>query len=345
MRYLHVCSNEKFIPDYIDFINRNFDSDEHKFLVIKSSKYEIEKNEQVVVIDNVKDSIRLLNKHMKESKKIIFHSLINTHLIYFLFIHKSFLRKTYWVVWGADLYTYQNKSRNFKEYLKHSLRKFVYSRIHGIVTHIYGDYELAKKWYGVKGEYFYSFMYPSNLYKEYSLEPKKEEETTFIQVGNSADPSNNHLEIFEKLSGYKNENIKIFCPLSYGNSKYRDEIIKSGKEIFHDKFEPFIDFLPFEEYLDILGRTDIAIFNHKRQQAMGNITTLLGLGKKVYIRDDITTWGVYIKYGIKLYETNSSLNNLFEKMDKKIICENIKKIKEIFSEEKLIDDLDSIFKS
>lgn len=38
--------------------------------------------------------------------------------------------------------------------------------------------------------------------------------------------------------------------------------------------------MPFEEYLGLLAKIDIAILNHKRQQAMGNITTLLGLGKK-----------------------------------------------------------------
>ena len=42
--------------------------------------------------------------------------------------------------------------------------------------------------------------------------------------------------------------------------------------------------LPLSDYLKILGKIDIAIFNHERQQAVGNITSLLGLGKKVYIK-------------------------------------------------------------
>jgi len=34
--------------------------------------------------------------------------------------------------------------------------------------------------------------------------------------------------------------------------------------------------MPLDEYLNLLAKIDIAIFNHKRKQAMGNITTLLG---------------------------------------------------------------------
>ena len=45
---------------------------------------------------------------------------------------------------------------------------------------------------------------------------------------------------------------------------------------FWRKFKPLVDFMPFDEYLNLLAKVDIAIFNHKRQQAMGNTTILLG---------------------------------------------------------------------
>lgn len=43
---------------------------------------------------------------------------------------------------------------------------------------------------------------------------------------------------------------------------------------------PIVDFMDFNEYINFLSTIDIAIFNHKRQQGMGNIITLLGMGKK-----------------------------------------------------------------
>jgi dTDP-N-acetylfucosamine:lipid II N-acetylfucosaminyltransferase len=214
----------------------------------------------------------------------------------------------------------------------------------GLITHIKGDYDLAKAWYGAKGKYYYSFIYPSNLYKEYDLSKvEKDNGKKYIQVGNSADPSNNHMDIFRKLIDFKDYNIEIICPLSYGNMEYREKVIQQGKEVFGDKFKPLTKLLPFEEYLNILAKIDIAIFNHERQQAMGNITTLLGLGKKVYIRDDITTWDFCKEHGLKVY----SINNFDEKVFLQDIPEdekqrNIENVKFYFSEEKLVRDWEKI---
>lgn len=69
-------------------------------------------------------------------------------------------------------------------------------------------------------------MYPSNLYHEYSINNvSKTKENIIIQVGNSADCTNDHIEVFNKLKRYKN--IKIICPLSYGGDDvYIDNVIK-----------------------------------------------------------------------------------------------------------------------
>jgi hypothetical protein len=58
----------------------------------------------------------------------------------------------------------------------------------------------------------------------------------------------------------------------------------------------------FNEYLNLLGEIDVAIFAHRRQQAMGNTISLLGLGKKVFMRNDVTPWGVFQKTGVKVYD-------------------------------------------
>ena len=110
-----------------------------------------------------------------------------------------------------------------------------------------------------------------------------------------------------------------------------------------EKFVYIDKFIPFEKYLETLNCIDIAIFNHKRQQAVGNITTLLGLGKTVYIRDDITTWQFCLEYNLKVYSTNNELNNIVQKLDKIDANNNIEIIKREFSEEKLKSDLEKIF--
>lgn len=345
MRFLHLIPNDKFTEQYIEFVNNNFEVSDHLFLILgEGIGAKITSRNNVKTINKDFTSLVLLVQNMYKSKKIYLHGLFYPYLVFMLFLQPWLFKKANWIIWGGDLYWYNSEKKKLKSKLYESVRKVVIKNMGGFITHIKGDYELAQKWYGAKGNYYYSFMYPSNLFKDYPLTKMgKEKNKYYIQIGNSADPSNNHIEIFDKLRAYKNEDIEIICPLSYGDQQYRNEVIKKGNEIFGDKFNPIVTFLPFEKYLSHLFKIDIAIFNHKRQQAMGNITTLLGYGKKVYIRDDITTWQFFIEQGIKIWKANDNFENLLFEMSENERKNNMEQIKFIFSKQKLKDDLTYIF--
>lgn len=303
---LHVIHNDKFIPAFIDFIEQHFDFDQHRFFIMGDVvKYPIKKRRNIFFAEN--SGIRkiitpiLLAQYMNGAEKIILHGLLDFRVVQLLFLQPWLLKKCYWVMWGWDLYTYQLGERGWKWHIKEFLRRPVIRNLGHLVTFVKGDYVLAQKWYGAKGQYHECLMYPSNLYKESAIQPKAH--TTFnIQVGNSAHPTNNHLEIFEKLEPYKEQDLKIYAPLSYGQQAYAQEVIRVGRALFGDKFIPLTDFMPFEDYLKLQVDIDIAIFAHKRQQAMGNIVTLLGLGKKVYMRSDITPWQLFSSIGVKVFD-------------------------------------------
>ena len=38
---------------------------------------------------------------------------------------------------------------------------------------------------------------------------------------------------------------------------------KLGKELFGEKFFPIFDFMPFENFMKLLGQIDLALFAHK----------------------------------------------------------------------------------
>lgn len=212
-------------------------------------------------------------------------------------------------MWGGDFYFPEKQVW---------IKKQVIKRMGHFITYIKGDYFLAQKWYGASGEYHECFMYPSNLYKEHDIK-QKELNTINIQIGNSADPSNNHLDVLSKLVKYKDENIQIFTPLSYGDQEYAKDVIAKGKELFGEKFVALTDFMPFEKYLEFLGEIDIAIFAHKRQQAMGNTITLLGLGKKVYMRSDISPWQLFNDIDVKVFDVDDiQIDTIDEQTKKKI---------------------------
>jgi hypothetical protein len=185
-------------------------------------------------------------------------------------------------------------------------------------------------------------MYPSNLYKDLEL-PELKHDIISIQVGNSSDPSNNHLDIFKMMTPYKNHNIRVVVPLAYGDSSHAKLVLKEGKRIFGEKFYPLTEMLPLESYLDLLSRIDIAIFNHKRTQAMSNIITLTGLGKKVYIRSDISSWPVFEDQGIKLYDTTKGID--INPIPEIIKEKNITRTKAYFSEENYLKDLTNLLEA
>jgi len=334
---------EKFIEPFIDFVEENFDASQHLYLVRQSEKFKIKPRSNVVFVGEGLSKLKqvlLYVKYLNRADKIILHGLFDRGMFLILFVQPWLLKKCYWVMWGGDLYYYQSRPRGFRSDLFERIRTFVIRRIGYFVTYVKGDYQLAQKWYGSTGKYCECLMYPSNLYKEYVVPPKQGDDINIL-VGNSADPSNNHVEIFEKLKPYKDRNIKIICPLSYGQAGYAETIAKLGRELFGDKFSPLLDFMPFVKYLELLGQIDIAVFAHKRQQAMGNTITLLGLGKKIYMRSDITSWKLFAELCVGVFDVEQFDINFITAQEAE---SNRKIIAEHFSNAQLVDQWKKIFR-
>lgn len=355
MKNLHIISNEKFTFPYIKFINSNFKVEEHYFLIIDLDSREefiynypnIKRIKTLKKEENFfKSFIKiislyfLLMENMKKSEKIYFHGSVIKEIVLFLFIFRNFLKKSYWIIWGQDLYSYVKRKKSMAYEIYYKIEDFMKKNFKGYITHIEGDYRLAQKWYGAKGRYYNCFMYPSNLYKGIKFN-KKEKEEMYVQIGNSADPSNNHFDILRKLEKYKLKNIKIYCPLSYGDMEYAKKVIKEGKEIFKDNFIPLSEFMEYDKYLEFLSKIDIAIFAHDRQQAVGNITSLLSMKKTVYLKGSVTTYKMLKDLGIKVKDFNKFEN--LEKFNDDILEKNREIIKKRFSEKRLIQDLKNIF--
>ena len=66
------------------------------------------------------------------------------------------------------------------------------------------------------------------------------------------------------------------------------------------------------------------IFNHERQQGMGNATALLGMGKKVYMRKDVTPFAMFKGLGVKVFSIDELDLDVISKDDKLRNVDNIK---------------------
>jgi hypothetical protein len=118
-------------------------------------------------------------------------------------------------------------------------------------------------------------------------------------------------------------------------------VAAKGKNMFVEKFIPLTEFMDNEKYIQFLNNIDVAIFAHNRQQAMGNIISLLGMGKKVYMRKDITPWALFSEIGVKVFDFNSID---LAPIKSEVMNENIKIIKSYFSKETYISQLKLLFK-
>ena len=310
MTILHIGSTGSIMNGFVNFLNENFEPQKHTFLLSPSPNHTLPNASNTYSLKTgwrrIFNAISITSR-LQRSEKVILHGLFNPRLVLLLALQPWVLKKCYWVIWGADLYTYQLGKRDWKWYIKELFRRPIIKRMGNLITYIEGDVDLARDWYGATGQYHECIMYPSNLYKEIQIKPKKDSTIHFL-VGNSADPSNNHMEALGKLLPFKDLDIRIHIPLSYGNKEYAATVCRQASLWFGEKAKPITELMPFDKYMEFLSSIDIAIFNHRRQQAMGNTITLLGLGKKVYIRNDTTQWQFFKEKNITVFDIESEIN-------------------------------------
>ncbi|MCF8222800.1 MAG: TDP-N-acetylfucosamine:lipid II N-acetylfucosaminyltransferase [Bacteroidales bacterium] len=245
------------------------------------------------------------------------------------------------------LYELYYCSRNGYFTLNHEKLKAI-KRVDYIAPVIEDDYYILKRSLKIKAE-----LIPFSIGSLKTLlndETFKNSEITRqnILLGNSADPTNNHINIFNLLNE-TDFNGKIICPLSYGNEKYRDIIIRKGKQYFGDQFYPLLEFMPIKEYQKIINSCSIIVMNHLRQQAMGNINSGLYQGKKVFLNDNNYTRNFYDRIGVITHSIQKELkksiqDNDFAERDSVVINNRIQ-LEKHYSHEAVLKKTETLLKT
>ncbi len=345
---LHFCSSSPISKSYIEFVNSEFDPNEHYFIIFETSfKYEYPDNTYFISTQNSKVAyLKLIQKLFKCDKLILHGFFQNLYISRLLTIFPWLIKKTTWVLWGGDFYdeiemlpyTKQLKYRVFFYFKKRILKKIPY-----YTTYLPHDFYLAQQFYQSNAKLIECIMYPSNLFKKVKQVITTSKNEKIILVGNSASRANNHIEILYKLNSLDIDvGYKVICPLSYGDMDYQQEVIAIGNSIFGNKFIPLTKVIDSESYANLLSTVDIALFNHNRQEGMGTTITLLGMGKKVYLQNSTSQWLLFKSLDVKVFDINNSLDSLF-KFDINIKQSNICKIASYFNIENLINQNSEIF--
>lgn len=313
--FLHVIGHTMYTKDLYMFINQNFEKKDHIFITGKAydssmvAPIGLERKAgdvEIVAPKNIIKYMRLLDA----CDGVILHGIFSAKHLLLISRKKEWLAKTCWVLWGGDIYCHNKKAKKIKDFFAEKVKLKYAPFIGYIATITEKDFLLAQEWYGISGKKFL-INYPTPMQRKDVLwelgekakekERPRAEKIIKILIGNSATETNCHKEALEKLLVYKDENIKIYIPLSYGFSgyeKYADNVIQMAVDMFGaDKIEPITEKMDGTEYAKFLSNMDVAVFYNDRQQAMGNIAILLASGTKIYIRDDTSMWQHYINRG------------------------------------------------
>lgn len=350
-KILHLGNIDKFIPPFVNYNEDNHSGNDfsHLYMFYGYDKELINKPNVILCKNKTLEKIKFYPKVIKamfDADLIIMHSLNNkvVNMILSCLRRTSILKKVHWLIWGGDLYSYQKKDIGLSKRIQKFYKKSFIPQMGGLISYLPGDFELAEKWYGSNGNRCECIAYQSNLYKKIKVANRIKNEKVNVLVGNSADVSNNHMEVFDCLKKISDLDFIIHCPLSYGDKEYRKEVIDAGIRLFGDNFNPIIKNVEFDKYNQFLSTIDVAIFNHNRQQAMGTTISLLGFGTSVYIREETSQWNFFEEKNIMVF----SVNKLFLGLDRlvvKKVSENRHNIETYFSKENLDKQWGEIYRS
>lgn len=342
---IHLMIASIYSKNYIKFIKKYFNIEKHCFVIYQKDnpqniEFKVEKN--ILLVNNLRELIKFYAFFsFKKYKKIIIHGFYWPYLGIFYFIKRNYLKKSYWMMWGGDYSHFNFKPKTIKGKLNKIISDYIKSQFYAYMIGLEEEFNKVKKNYKIKKGKYYKAFYSLGLDKKIIFR-KSTNNSMNILVGNSASKLNNHLEIFEKLRKYNN--IKIFCPLSYGDEKnleWTNIVLKKGKEYFEERFIPILKMLPYEEYKIFLLQIDIVILGYDVQAAMGNTSLLLGLGKTAYLKKDSP-----VK---KFLDDNEIVTENFEelidlkKLDENILKSNSEKINNLFLDEVIIKQWEKIF--
>lgn len=321
---LHLATDEKFIDIAFRIFEEVYPNKNECIILSSTKELTFIKSTPCSVVNTKTVNIKKLATSFKKYEAVIFHSLDNPHLRILNGMPKDIT--TVWLGFGHDYYDLITKSRTDlfdlktkelfvslnsriglgRHFLKNDhlaivrainkikpflLRRKDKRKLINKITYfspvLNEEYRMVKKALGHEFKpQFLDWNYGTleddlvRRYENISLKSNN------ILVGNSASYENNHLDAFEILTTLNLQDRKIITPLNYCDPEYRTYIVREGKNLFFNNFMPLIDFMPIDEYLNIISSCSIVIMNHIRQQALGNIITMLYLGASVFLKKE-----------------------------------------------------------
>lgn len=336
---IHIALDEKFIDTAYDIYEKAFPNI-NSFLILRRPEEDIKylnKIDKYRFVQTNTNFIKTIEEYTSSARIVIFHGMSDIQALVVKKLRKK-SKKYVWVPFGTEVYnnkyivknlsispiTYKSFVFSKKKWIKEILRPAYYLLLKGekspklrikksfmkmdYITILYEEELWNYMKLGIVNPHieFVKFTY-------YPIDIVINANSDFVNgrnilLGNSASYTNNHLEVFEILKKFDLKEFSIITPLSYGKKDYANKIINLGNEFFGDRFQPITDFKPLREYHKILQCCGVAIMNHSRTQATGNIITLLFLGSKIFLSKETTIFHYLKRIGCFVFSIEHDLD-------------------------------------
>lgn len=331
---VHICEDEKFINSAVEQFEHCFPR-QNTFFVLPVSSDENFKHvkSQDFIHKTTPEKLISVSSTLPNNAIVVLHSLSPRFYDFVLQLPKNI--KIIWFCFGFEVYNDSNYFKNdllldkltkqkFPETKKTAKDKFieaarpyyrfvkpslplspkeykhkVMQRIDFLGCSFQEEFRQVCKLIKQKKQFFHFWYYPLELIIDVQkpiLYPK-----TKMIIGNSGFKSGNHLDVFDAIKSYSFDALEVVVPLNYGQPDYIQEILVEGKKDFKETFKPLLDFMPLVEYNTILESVGVAIFNNKRQQAVGNTIALLWFGAKVFLSHKNPFYHYLKRIGVLVY--------------------------------------------
>jgi hypothetical protein len=375
--FLHLITDEKFIDGAISRFSKIDPDNHLFVYLLSSDRPVVFKHLketcQIKFIAVCSPEYDNLLKNLSEYTAVFVHSLIPQYFVEF--VNKAERDAVIvWLFWGAGLWSlkkFRTKSylpftkilyykhlmgkhfknlsivfikyfrmllgTGFKNTIKTSYGKDTIKamcRVNYVIPVVDDDYLVLKKHLHCQAEVLDWNYSPGLSFEELDKLPSP---GNHILIGNSGHYTNNHLDIFFRIRRHRRCFEEIVVPLNYGDPVYTGSVIRAGGFLLRDQFHPLLDFLPVQEYFGLVSKCRVAVFNSRRQQALGNIIVCLFLGMKVFLRTENPIYQNFRKKGIAVFSIERELcrENLEGSLSERQRDLNKSVIREMFSEENL----------
>lgn len=215
--------------------------------------------------------IKTANAH--PSAQFLLHGQFNVWIWLAILCGKLSPQRLTWHIWGADLY---ESSKKWTFRLFYPIRRIAQKQI-------------SRVW-ATRGDlhHLWTTLRPQNPYDRLVYFPTKltsppphrlrQNRLLTILVGNSGDPSNQHLEALKHIYQQLGQNVRLIIPMGYPprNEAYIHQVEQYAKRwFFSENVQILRQKLDFADYQQILSACDLGYFNFERQQGIGTICLLI----------------------------------------------------------------------